>query len=35
MTVVLHINDNSGPNAIQKQSLMLYKAGAPKSLANP
>ena len=34
MIPVLHINDNSGPNAIQKQSLMLYKAGAPKNPAN-
>ena len=33
--MVLHINDNSGPKTIQKQSLVLYKAGAPKNPANP
>ena len=28
--LVLHINDNSGPKTIQKQSFVLYKADAFK-----
>ena len=32
--LVLHINNNSGPKTIQKQSFVLYKAIAPKNLAN-
>ena len=33
--LVLHINDNSGPKTIQKQSFVHYKAGAPKNPASP
>ena len=33
--LVLHINYNSDPKTMQKQSLVLYKAGAPKNPANP
>ena len=33
--LVLHINYNRDPKTMQKQSLVLYKAGAPKNPANP